>query len=237
MKEIIVKTQKEIDALPKSFSDYTRILIQSPADVWVSVNFKYEGADVVALGSSHVEAWGSSHVEARELAFIRCQSEFSSLTLFGFAVAILIKKCTALVIKSKTTTVVNQVPTTGTIGWLDSQGVDVDEKLKSVTLFKRVSKDFRTQEGLPQETAWTPGLKLTHKNWNPTIQECGDGKFHACSRPYFCDEFRSLADDVYVAIQIPVEELHAWNNPNYPHKIAFRTGTVLYQCDKFGSKV
>jgi hypothetical protein len=113
----------------------------------------------------------------------------------------------------------------------------VDEKSKSVTLFKRVSVEFKTQEGLPQETTRTPGLKLTHKNRNPTRQECGAGKFHAFSRPYFCDEFRSLADDVYVAIQIPVKELHAWDNASYPHKIAFRTGTVLYQCDKFGNKV
>src|SRR3990167_2255941 len=66
--------------------------------------------------------------------------------------------------------------------------------------------------------------------------ECGEGKFHACSRPYFCDEFRNNNGDKYIAIEIKKDDLYAWPNPVYPHKIAFREGKVLYECDKFGKE-
>jgi hypothetical protein len=71
--------------------------------------------------------------------------------------------------------------------------------------------------------------------WDPTSQECGEGKFHACSRTFFCDEFRSERGDRYVAIEVAVADLHAWKNPTYPHKIAFRTGRVLHECDRYGN--
>lgn len=50
MKEIIVKSQAEFDALPKTFSEATRILIESPENVWLSVSAKIE--------NQYVEAWG-----------------------------------------------------------------------------------------------------------------------------------------------------------------------------------
>ncbi|HTJ77681.1 MAG TPA: hypothetical protein VL357_01675, partial [Rariglobus sp.] len=73
--------------------------------------------------------------------------------------------------------------------------------------------------------------------WRPDGEECGEGKFHACSRTYFCDEFRSTAGDRYVAIEVKVSDLHAWTAPQYPHKIAFKAGRVLFECDKFGKEV
>jgi hypothetical protein len=78
---------------------------------------------------------------------------------------------------------------------------------------------------------------VTHPAWNPTLSECGEGKFHACSRPYFADEFRSIMNDKYIAIKIKIDDLYEWENPEYPHKIAFREGTVLYECDKYGRKI
>jgi hypothetical protein len=123
-----------------------------------------------------------------------------------------------------------------TFGWLEENAVTTVDG--SVVLFKRVSSDFRTQEGNPWETAWIIGSTLTHSDWNPTSSECSGGKYHACSRPYFCDEFRSTKGDRYIAIQIKTDDLYAWvDSPQYPHKVAFRQGTVLYEVDRMGRKI
>lgn len=78
---------------------------------------------------------------------------------------------------------------------------------------------------------------IEHPTWEPEINECGKGKFHACSRPYFCDEFRDQKEDRYIAIEIQTKDLYEWENAQYPHKIAFRKGKVLYECDKYGIKL
>ena len=105
-------------------------------------------------------------------------------------------------------------------------------------LFKRVSVDFKTQEGTSDETVWNIGSMVEHANWTPKDKECGAGKFHACSRPFFCNEFRSAVGDRYIAIKVNIKDLHAWTSKDaqYPHKIAFRKGKILYECDKFGKK-
>ena len=113
--------------------------------------------------------------------------------------------------------------------------VPVNKSGKAI-VYKRVSEDFKTQENTANETIWTPGTKMEHPSWNP-VQECGGGKFHACSRPYFCDEFRSGSKDRYVAIEIKVVDTHQFKNPSYPHEIAFRRGKVLYECDRFGDEI
>jgi len=106
-----------------------------------------------------------------------------------------------------------------------------------VILYKKTSCDFKTQENTKNETLWIIGSTVTHPAWSPTQSECGDGKYHACSHPYFCDEFRSNIGDRYIAISININDLYEWPNPEYPHKIAFREGKVLYECDKFGRQI
>ena len=120
-------------------------------------------------------------------------------------------------------------------GWADGEGVDLT-KGKAV-VFKRVSRDWKTREGTENETTWTLGESLEVTNWAPKDQECGPGKFHACSRPYFCDEFRSTKGDRYVAVEVAKCDLHYFVGAQHPHKIAFRRGTVLYECDRMGRKI
>ena len=121
------------------------------------------------------------------------------------------------------------------LGWFERNAVE--EKPK-VVLYKRVSKDFKTQEGMKNETLWALDSKVTHPDWKPTSGECGEGKFHACSRPYFCDEFRHAQGDRYIAIEIKSKDLHEWkDSPEYPHKIGFREGKVLYECDRMGRRL
>ena len=109
--------------------------------------------------------------------------------------------------------------------YLTRFGIEV--KKDKVILYKRVSKKLKTQEGTDHETYWGIGKTLTHPAWNPTEQECGAGKFHACARPHWCDIFRSTKGDKYIAIQIKVEDLFEWKSPSYPQKIGFRKGKVL----------
>jgi hypothetical protein len=217
-----------------------------------------ENASVVARENASVMAWGNASVEARENASIvalenasvvarenasvvawgnvgvHLQSDFATVVLFMFAVCWRIRKGKSVEKKSKNATIIDPVSTPGTSGWLENQGI---EEKDTITLFKRVSKEFKTQENTTNETTWSIGATLTHSSWMPTDKECGLGKYHACSRPYFCDEFRSNIDDRYIAIQVKKEDLHAWENGDYPHKIAFREGTVLYECDRFGKQL
>jgi hypothetical protein len=102
-----------------------------------------------------------------------------------------------------------------------------------VILYKRVSKDFKTQEGTKNETLWNVGTTVTHPSWKPEKEECGSGKFHACPYPHWCDSFRSNKGDKYIAIKVNVSDLYEWtNNPSYPNKIAFRSCTVLKQVNR-----
>ena len=133
--------------------------------------------------------------------------------------------------KAKTATIIRPKP----LEWFEANGV---KKTKSVILYKRVSKDLQTQEGTSNETVWPIGKVVEHKDWRPKDNECGSGKFHACSRPYFCDEFRSeKQDDRYIAVQVALADTYVWPKPQYPHKISFRRGKVLFECDRFGERI
>lgn len=161
-------------------------------------------------------------------------SEYSSVILFMFAVCWMIRKG-KIEKKANTATIIEPKKTPGTDGWLQEQGLEKNEE--HVLLFKKVSADLKTQENTKNETLWEIGKTLTHPSWKPNVEECGEGKFHACSRPYFCDEFRNQKGDKYIVVKINIKDLYVWEvDPSYPHKVAFREGTVLYECDKFGKQ-
>ena len=257
MNTVIIKTQAEYDKLPKSFPEDTTVEIRALADVWIRVNSVPSNGCVVASGSSHVEAWGSSHVvawgsshveawesshveasgsshvEAWGQVSVHLQSDYATVVLFMFAVCFAVATG-KIVKKSRTATIVKLKQPRGTDGWLTAQAI---KPKKSLVLFKKVSKDFYTQEDNSHKTHWPIGGRVTHPAWNPKGGECGEGKFHACSRPYFCDEFRNDAGDRYIAVRINKSDLYAWPNAEYPHKVAFRKGTVLYECDRYGNKL
>jgi hypothetical protein len=243
VKTVVVTTQAELDALPASFSEYTVIEIRGGTQFdRIAVTKAWESSHVVAWGSSHVEALGSSHVVARESSHVvawgsvavHIHSSLSIIELFGFAAAWLIAK--AKVKKNgKNCRVIEPKIKGGTRGWMEAEAINPDGG--KVVLFKRVSNDWKTQEGTANETGWAVGMFIEHPAWNPTTQEFGPGKYHACSRAYFCDEFRSKRGDRYVAIEVAVKDLYAWPGASYPHKVAFRAGRVLHECDRLGAKI
>ncbi len=191
-------------------------------------------SSVVARGNSSVVARGNSSVVAWENSVARLFSSAAKVELAGFAVCFHIEPGIVLK-KADTATVIKPIKSTGTASWLDGEGVLVAEG--SAVLYKKVSVGFLTQEGTRNETSWMVGATVEHANWTPAVEECGAGKFHACSRPYFCDEFRNEKGDQYIAIRVDVSDLYAWPNASYPHKIAFRKGTVLHRVTRFGKPV
>lgn len=219
MKTITIKTQKEFDALPNFFKEYTRIYIKSTEKIYVNV----------AMENSSVEAWGNSSVVAMENVGVHLYSNSATVVLFMFSVCWNLAKG-KIQKKSKNATVI--VPKK--LGWFENNGV---EKKKNVVLYKKVSADFLTQEKTKNETKWNVGSTVEHHDWKPETGECGEGKFHACSKPYFCDEFRNEKGDRYIAIEVALKDTYEWKNPDYPHKIAFRKCTVLHEVDRFGKKV
>ena len=158
-----------------------------------------------------------------------------TVTLLVFAIAIVLSKLVKVIKKSKQCTVVTPQYTWSTEEYLDKYGIDNQQGF--VILYKRVSKDWKTQEGTENETIWAIGERLIHQNWQPETSECGEYKFHACATPFFCDQFRTTIGDRYIAVKIKVKDLYAWKNPTYPTKIAFRAGTVLYECDSNGNQI
>ena len=247
MKTVIVKTQSEWDILPKSYTDHTIIEIRCKLEIIVRITpdsstvtaydsstvRACDSSTVTAYGSSTVRACGSSTVTAYDSSTVRAESAISIITLFAFSVAF-VKLNMKVLIKSKNATVITVRPPKTATEWLDFHGV---EHSKEAVLFKRVSHDFKTQEKTSNETTWSIGSVLEHPNWGPSLEECGAGKFHACHHPSACDMYRVSTGDKYVAIKIDVNAMFVWkDDPQHPNKIAFRKGTVLYECDVNGNK-
>ena len=259
MNIIEIKTQEDFDKLPSTFSEFTEIRITGK---YIAVNrvvgsstvtaygsstvtaydsstvtaygsstvTAYDSSTVRAYGSSTVRAYDSSTVRAYGSSCIHNHSLSAILELFGFSVAILLCKAKKITRRNKTVTVVTPKKKTGVNLWLEDHGIAANTKY--VTLYKRVSKDFKTQENTANETLWTLGATLIHPAWDPKKEECGGGKYHACPEPFFCDQYRDKADDKYIAIEVAKADLYAWPNGSHPHKIAFRKGTVLYEVKK-----
>ena len=247
MKEIIIRSQKEWDALPEKFDEFTVIKIVDSIEI-IHIRKNPESSSAELWGSSSAVLWGSSRAELQESSRAVLQESSSaelwgsssavlwgssSAVLWGFSVAFCNSK-SCKITKGKYTAIQKPFKAKTLLQWIEIEGV---KKSKGkLLLYKRVSKDFKTQEGNPNKTDWIVGKKFKHPNWNPKENECGEGKYHACSFPSACDEFRSIEGDRYICIAVAPKDCYLWPNAYYPHKIAVRAGKVLYECDRFGEK-
>ena len=196
----------------------------------------YDSSTVTACDSSTVTAYGSSTVTAYNSSTVTAYDS-STVTAYGFAVVIVRSRTAKAKRAGKTAKVVRSIarlPRTVAewIGYNDAKASG-----GFLTLYKRVSAGWLTQECTANATRWQPGDVLVHPAWAPETGECGAGKFHGCPAPRYCDEFRSKAGDRYVAIKVAKKDCKVWPDAQYPHKIAFRAGTVLHECDKNGKKI
>jgi hypothetical protein len=193
----------------------------------------YGSSRVDAYDSSRVDAHGSSRVDAYDSSRVDAYDS-SRVNLKTFSVAFINSK-TCKIIKGKYATVIIPKRPQNIKQWIDFEGIKKQDK--NILLYKRVSKDWLTQEGTPNETCWKPGTKFKHSAWEPKTEECGAGKYHACSFPAACNEFRKTDGDRYVCLSVKPADCYFWKDGSYPHKIAVRSGTVLYECDFMGEKI
>src|SRR3990167_5960541 len=251
--EIFIKTQAELDALPIKFDSFTRIILKdttekiivrmarenSSVEAWGNSSVvawenssveAWENSSVVAWENSSVEAWGNSSVVAWGNVGVHLFSSVSTVTLFMFSVCWKLAKG-KINKKSKNCTVIELEE----IDWFENNGI---EKIKTITLYKKVSKDFKTQEGTKNETVWTVGSTVKHPSWKPTQEECGENKYHACSRSYFCDEFRNKKGDKYIALEIDIKDIYAWPKPTQEEcgENKYHACSRSYFCDEFRNK-
>jgi hypothetical protein len=259
MKKIIIKTQEEFDKIKKIEVDEEvifeadKIRINCVLEVFGILRLKgeidssrIENRYIVSRESSqnHIDSRGSSqnHIVSRESSQNHIVSwdssvntvlnTIKSIIMYSFSVVI-IPFSLKIKIKKEKTAIVQKYKQEK---YLKREGIKVNKG--KVILFKKVGKEYKTQEQTENETDWGIGIIVEHPSWEPTKEECGGGKYHAVSKPYFGDEFRSVEGDKYVAIEIAVKDLYEWKKvQTYPHKIAFRKGKVLYECDKYGVEI
>jgi hypothetical protein len=111
----------------------------------------------------------------------------------------------------------------------------IKENKGAAIIFKRVSKDYKTQELTENETIWLPGTFVSIPIWQPEKQEGGANKFHGCAFPGWCDLFRKKEGDKYIGISVAVNDFFEWKkSPQYPQKIAFKKGYVIGDCTREG---
>ena len=256
-----IKTQEEWDALPERFEAHTEIHIvgklkevkKTPENCSVYV---YDSARIgYVYGSARIDyVNGSASIDyvngSARIGYVNGSARIGSVydsavvhihgadvvvNLFAFSVAFMHVVAKKVAKRSKTAIKIKVTKPKTLADWIDLDGVA--KTSRSVILYKRVSVDFKTQEGTRNETLWLVGSTVEHPRWSPAESECGEGKFHACSRAVFCDQYRHKSDDKYIAIRVARADLYFWKDGDHAHKIAFRKCVVLHECDKFEDKI
>ncbi len=179
MKIIVIKTQNELDALPASFTEWTKIEIRSTEKIYIkqawgnSSVVARENSSVEAWGNSSVVAWGNSSVVAQDFSMIAVLSSTVVIKkLLDWSVASLRGVKVKIVKKHKTATVIK---TPESIVFTKKSFVDRCEKndKESIILYKSVNPqtkcDFQTG------TIKYEG-KVNCPDWDPNPErECGGG--------------------------------------------------------------
>ena len=236
MKEITVTTQKELDDFLEN--NNTDCIIKSTSKQILDISKKYNYDINLAAGFFSVS--GNCVIKyAYDNCVINCYSSKAKINKLFDVVVLILNDCIVKTKKTKYVTVVRRssknISPISVKKWAIINNVDIVSG--RIKIYKKVSKDFKTQEGNTNETDWKIGSIVKHSNWKPKQDECGENKFHACSKPYFCDEFRNEQGDRYIAIEVELKDTYAWPNPAYPYKIAFRKGKVIFEVDKFGKEL
>jgi len=188
--------------------------------------YALDNSRVYAYDNSRVDAHGNSMVEAYDTSFVRGYS-CEAIKLFANSI---LQTAVDLKVVQHDNSIIKKIIE---FDYFDSHGLYTDV----IILYKRVSQEFKTQKNTPNETLWEIGSTVTHPEWSPKSSECGEGKYHAVAKPFFADEFRDVEGDKYIAIEIKKSDCYEWKDARYPHKIAFREGRVLYECNRYGDKI
>jgi hypothetical protein len=197
----------------------------------------YDSSSATLYDSSSARLCGSSSATLYDSSSATLYGS-SSATLYDASIAIIESPYIKIRKASKQAQAIRRKPCPKITlkSWIAKTGVETDRQ--NMMIFKRVSIELKTREGTPDETLWTIGATLIHKSPNLESEECGGGKFHGCATPQDCDQFRDKPSDRYIAVSVPKKKAYAWpKNPQYPFKIGFTQGTVLYECDRNGKAI
>ena len=218
-----------------SYSATVRAWDSVTVRAWDSVTVRaWDSVTVRAWGSATVHAWGSATVHASGSATVHASS--SATKLYGHEDSVFILQNGSSVASTTKDVIVKIINKPATLEeWINIKCLE--HTSDGVIIYKRVSYDFKTQEGTKNETVWTIGREIEVPNLNPDEQEYEEGKFHACNKPWHCDEFRLNADDKYIAIKARREDMEFYPNGIYPNQIAFKKGFVMYECDVDGNEI
>lgn len=207
----------------------------------VIFSYAWEGVAIIG-GTAFATYLGDGDVSVYDTAMLRADHNgdirlFDYSTLVGTATPTQVVATANIVnpLKNQETIYVAPLSAKDTLNsWLSTKGIAVNDG--TVTLYKRVSHDFKTQEDTENETHWEIGKTLEVPNWN-IRGECGEGKFHACLSPMMCLRYRDSPGDRWIAVQVEVNDIHIFRHPNFTDKVAFRKGKVLYEVDVAGKKI
>jgi len=192
MATIIVKNQKELDAVPLSFKEWTYVEIRT--NDYIEVKSTYVNGQVTACGSSQVRAYGSSQVTACDSSQVRAYDS-SQVRAYGnsmiavlsafvimhkiaqYAVIALDGVTIKLPKKAKTATVIKRKLIEYDIdSFVDIWNLTVEKDY--VILYKSVRKDtlcdFRTGKIKYEGTVTCPDFDPSRE------RECGGG-LHLCA--------------------------------------------------------
>ncbi len=226
-------------------SHYSKIFLHHDSSACVQDHCTVVGINnsyITASGHCKIDLWDFAYasidhfssLSAHDFSCVRVLSSSCHLSLFGFSTGI-IHNSSHFTIKKEKNCVVKSIPFDTDYDFFLKHSIPI--KKDKAIIFKSVSENFETQEGMPNQTKWEIGKTLVCKNFNPQLSECGEKKFHGVSHPIFAFEFRSDPNDRFIAIEVKVSDTFQWTNPKYPHKIAFRKGKVLFECDITGRRI
>ena len=243
MKTIIVKTQQDWDAIPIESQEERLIEIRGTECIYIKQNPNNSTATLHGNSSATLYDNSTATLYGNSSATLHGNS---TATLHGNSTARLCDNSTAIVWSAKSVkkygryaAIVKKQPIVyrNLADWVSTNDC-TKINASTLLLYKRVSERFLTQEETNNQTEWVVGKTLIHSDYNPAQSECGAGQFHACAKPFFCDQFRDIRGDKYIALAVKIKDVFVWKkNPSYPHKIAFRSGKVLYECDREGKKI
>ena len=149
MKEIIIKKQKELDALPDSFNQYQEIYINSDPNSWLKITKTPQNAKIILRESSHAVLWGSSHAVLRGNSSAKALDESVTIDkLLEQATLICIDKKCNIQKKERTATIIISPKVVYNIkSFCDIYGKNLISK-KEIILYKTVRpenhRDFYT---------------------------------------------------------------------------------------------
>ena len=182
MKIIEIRTQAELDALPKRFEEPTRIKILGGTPcgrivvrtTWGSAHVEARGsAHVEAWESAHVEAWESAHVEAWGNALLRILNDNVQLKIYQQVVAIA-QECSPKILHQDQST--QLLRTVKALHDLNSFLAikEIKPTDGKVTLYKYVRDNFK--DHYSGTLNYEPGNRVTEPEWDPNPErQCGKG--------------------------------------------------------------